>query len=101
VRGRRAPARDRARSRAVPGKQGAGLSPLAASSFLRNTLQPTARACSGSHSAKELRVETGFASDLPHHLHQSPGEASGVGLRGGDFVIRIERRNVFGEKGGS
>src|SRR6266481_8562814 len=49
---------------------------------------------------KKLRVESGFASDLPHHLHQSPGEAACVGLRRGDLVVGVERRNVFGEKRG-
>lgn len=43
-------------------------------------------------------VKAGFARDLPHHLHQSPTEAAGVSFRGADFIVGVERRDVFGEE---
>ena len=70
-------------------------SPAMASSFLRRTLQPMARPCSGSQRALRNRaVEAGFAGDLSHDLHEAPGEAASVGFGGGDFVVgdRAARR---------
>ena len=86
---------------AVPGKQGArgvaaGGVELLAQDFAADGQSLLRIAQRG----KKLRVETGFAGDLPHHLHQAPGKAARVGLRRGDFVIGVKRRDVFGEKRG-
>src|SRR6201999_1369572 len=49
--------------------------------------------------AKKRCVEAGFAGDLSHDLHEAPAEAAGPGFGGGDFVVGVERGDVFGEKG--
>src|SRR5882672_7587084 len=62
---------------AIPGKQGArsvaaGGVKLLAQYFAADGQSLLRIAKRG----KKLRIEAGLASDLPHHLHQSPGEAA-------------------------
>lgn len=48
--------------------------------------------------AEEGAVEAEFTGGLSHDLHEAPGEAAGVGFRGGDFVVGVESGDVFGEE---
>src|SRR5579863_9288645 len=50
--------------------------------------------------AEERRLETGFAGDLSHDLHQAPTEAARVGFGGADFVVGVERCDIFREERG-
>ncbi len=38
---------------------------------------------------EKQRIKACLAGDLPHHLRQAPGEASGVGFCRGDLVVGI------------
>ena len=68
--------------------------------FFAQDFAADGQACFGvAEGAEERGIEAGFAGDLSHDLHEAPAEAAGVGFGGGDFVVGVERRDVFGEEG--
>jgi hypothetical protein len=85
---------------AVPGKQGVcGIASRDVEFFAQNFATDGETLFRIAQCGKKQGIEARFAGDLPHDLHQSPGEAPCISFGNGNLVVGIERSDVFREKG--
>ena len=84
---------------AVPGEEAAGDVAVEGVEFFAQKFAADGEAGFGFAELREKRtVETDFAGDLPHDLHQAPGKSARVGFGSRDLIIGVKIRDIFGEE---